>query len=254
MATMPVPPTPAPVSEPAPLSEPARVLNTFIAPSKTFDDLRRSASWWLPYLISALVSLLFVYVVDQKVGFQKVVENQLRSQPKQAERIERLPADQREKAMLQQVSFTKGFSYAFFLVILVWSAIVTVVLFATLKFAFSSDVKFKTLFALVIFAGLPGVLKAVLAMVSLLAGVSGDSFTFQNPVATNPGYFIDPGSNPVLHSFLTSFDVFTIWTLVLAAIGIPRITKVKSGSAFAVVFGWFAVLVLLGLGIAVAFS
>ncbi len=252
MATMPVPSTP--VAEPAPLSESARVLNTFLAPSKTFTDLRRSASWWLPFLITAVVSLAFVYVVDQKVGFQKVVENQLRAQPKQAERIESLPADQREKAMQKQVGFTKVFSYGFFLIALLWSAIVTAVLFATLKFAFSSDVKFKTLFALVIFAGLPGILKALLAILSLLAGVSSDSFTFQNPVATNPGYFIDPTTSPVLHSFLTSFDVFVIWTLVLTAIGIPRITKVKSGAAFAVVFGWFGVLVLLGLGIAMAFS
>lgn len=57
MAAMPVPPAPAPVAEAAPLSEPARVLNTFFAPSKTFTDLRRSASWWLPFLITAVVSI-----------------------------------------------------------------------------------------------------------------------------------------------------------------------------------------------------
>ena len=44
----------------------------FIAPSRTFTDLRRNANWWAPFLITAIVSLLFVYVVDQKVGFRKV--------------------------------------------------------------------------------------------------------------------------------------------------------------------------------------
>jgi len=254
MAAMPVPPTPQPISEAAPLSEPARVLNTFFAPSKTFTDLRRSASWWLPFLISAIVSIAFVYVVDQKVGFRKVAENQLRAQPKQADQLERMPADQREKNMQQRTAFTKGFSYGFWLFILVWSAIVTAVLFATLKFGLSADVKFKTLFALVIFAGLPGLLKALLAMVSILAGVAGDSFTFQNPVATNPGYFVDPVTNPALASFLTSFDVFTIWTLVLTAIGITCISKIKSGTAYAVVFGWYAVVVLVGVGLAAAFA
>ncbi len=254
MAAMPVPPASAPDAEGAPLSEPARVLHTFFAPSKTFNDLRRNASWWLPFLITAIVSISFVYVVDQKVGFRKVVENQIRAQPKQADRIERLPADQREKTMQQQTSFTKGFSYGFWLFILGWSAVVAAVLFATLKFGVSADVKFKTLFALVIFAGLPGLLKALLAIVSILAGVSGDSFTFQNPVATNPGYFVDPATNPVLSSFLTSFDVFTIWTLVLTAIGITCISKVKSGTAYAVVFGWFAVVVLIGVGLAAAFA
>ena len=33
-------------------------------------------------------------------------------------------------------------------------------------------------------------LKSLLAMLSVVAGMSPDSFSFQNPVATNPGYFM----------------------------------------------------------------
>jgi hypothetical protein len=254
MAAMPVPPMPDPTVQPASLSEPARVIDTFFAPSKTFTDLGRNASWWVPFLITAVVSLLFVYVVDQKVGFRKVAENQIQSQPKQADRIERLPADQREKTMQQQVTFTKIFSYAFFVFILVWYAIVAAVLLATMKFGVSAEVKYKTLFALVMYAGLPGLLRSLLAIVSLLAGVSSDGFTFQNPVATNPGYFVDRAAHPVLASLLTSFDIFTIWVLALCAIGITCISKVKRGTAFAIVFGWFAVVVLIGVAFTAAFA
>src|SRR6267143_2945573 len=104
--------------EPAPLSEGQRLINTFFAPSKTFTDLRRNASWWVPFLIMAIVSLLFVYVVDQKVGFRKVVENQIQSQHKQADRMERMSADQGEQSMQQQIKFTRIFSYVFFVFIL----------------------------------------------------------------------------------------------------------------------------------------
>jgi len=73
----PQPPQPSPSlqlsPEPAPLSEGQRLVDVFFAPSKTFTDLRRNASWWAPFLIIAIVSLLFVYTVDQKVGFRKVV-------------------------------------------------------------------------------------------------------------------------------------------------------------------------------------
>ena len=165
-----------------------------------------------------------------------------------------MPADQRETALQQQTTGTKWFSYGFWLFLLGWSALVAAVLLATLKFGLSAEVKFKTLFALLIFAGLPGLLKALLAIASLLAGVNADSFTFQNPVATNPGYFVDPTASPVLHSLLTSLDVFTIWTLVLTAMGITCISKVKSGTAYAVVFGWYAVVVLLGVGFTAAFA
>ena len=243
-----------PPQEPASLSEGQRLLDVFIAPSKTFTDLCRNASWWAPFLITVIVSLLFVSVVDQKVGFRKVVENQIQAQPKQAARIESLPAEQREKTMRQQVTVTKGISYGFPVLMLLWYAIVAGVLLATLKFGASAEVKFKTLFALVLYSSLPGLLKSLLAVLSLVAGVSGDAFTFQNPVATNPGYFVDPTTSPVLNRFLTSFDVFTFWVLALAAIGITCITKVKKGTAFAVVFGWYFVLILIGVGFAAAFS
>ena len=254
MAATPVPPLSAPVGETKPLSEPARLLNTFFAPSKTFTDLRRNASWWLPFLISVIVSTIFVYVGDQKVGFRKITENTLQTQPKQAEQLERLPPDQRETQMRQRTVGTKWISYVFFLIILGFHAVIAALLFATIKFGLSADVKYKTVFALVVFASLPGIVKALLASLSLAAGASPDSFTYQNPIATNPGYFVDPAAHPILYSFLTSFDVFTIWTLVLTAIGLTYITKIKSGTAFAVVFGWFAVAILMGVGIAAIFS
>lgn len=94
MAANPLPPQEAP-STSAPLSEGQRLLDVFIAPSKTFTDLRRSAMWWAPFLIIAIVGFLFVYTIDQKVGFQKVVDNQLQMQPKASERIESLPAEKR---------------------------------------------------------------------------------------------------------------------------------------------------------------
>ena len=252
MASVPVPQTPAP--EAPPLSETARLIDTFIAPTKTFTDLRRSASWWAPFLISAIVSVIFVTVVDQKIGFRKGWDNQLQTQPKQAERMESMPAAQRESVIQKQVSLTKIISYSFPALTLIWYVIVAAVLLATLKFAAGAEVKFKTLLALVVYSSLPGILKALLGILSLLAGVSSDSFTFQNPVATNPGYFIDPVTHPALNRLLTSFDIFTIWTLVLAAIGITCISKVKTGTAFAIVFGWFLVLVVIGVGFTAAFS
>jgi hypothetical protein len=241
-----------PPQEPAPLSEVQRVVNTFFAPSKTFTDLRRSASWWLPFLITALVAVAFVYVVDQKVGFRKVVENQIRIQPKQADRMERLPADQHERVMQQQTGFWRVFSYATPLVGLIFYAIIAAVLFATFKFAVSADFRFKTMFALVIYAWLPAIFVSLLAILSLLAGVSSDGFMIQNPAATNLGAFLDPTASPALYALLSSVDVFTIWSLFLMAIGVTCISKVKRGTAFAVVFGWYGLWVLIKLGLAAA--
>ncbi len=70
--------------EQKPLSEVERVVDTFVAPSKTFTDLRRSANWFVPWLLMAITSVAMVLVVDKKLGMEKVVENQMALQPKQA--------------------------------------------------------------------------------------------------------------------------------------------------------------------------
>ncbi len=251
MATNPSVSTQLP-QEPVPLSEGQRLGYIFFAPSRVFADLRRNASWWAPFLIVAVVSLLFFYVVDRKVSFPKVVENLIRLQPKQADRIDRLPADQRDKVMAQRVTITRIVSYSVPLITLVLCAVFAGVLFATLKFGMSADVKYKTLFAVVVYCRLPELLGFLLAILSLLAGVGGDAFNIENPVAVNPGYFIGPGGSPALRALLTPLDVITIWTLVLTAIGITCISKVKRGTAFGVVFGWSAVVVLARVALAAA--
>ncbi len=249
MATNPsVPPqvsqVPSQPPQETPLSEGQRLAYTFFAPSKTFTDLRRNASWWAPFLIIAIVSVLFGYVVDQKVGFRKVVDNVIQLQPKQAAQLENMPADRRERNLALQTTITKFITYGFPVIALLVYVIFTAVLFATLKFGASADVRFSRMFALVVYTRLPQILMPLLAILSLLAGGSGDGFNIQNPVATNPGYFIGPEGSPVFRALLTPLDVLSIWSLVLTAIGITCITKVKRGTAFAVVFGWFAFVVL----------
>jgi hypothetical protein len=256
MAAAPVPPVASAsgTPEPAPLSEGARLIDTFIAPSKTFTDLRRNASWWAPFLLLAVITLAFVYVVDQKIGFAKTTENQMRMSPKAAERLDKLPPDQRAQTMASQAKVSGYISYGFPVIMLIWYLLVAGVLLATFKFGFSADLNFKTTLAVVVYASLPGLLKGLLVIASILAGASTDSFTFQNPAATNIGYFLDPANSQFLYSVASAVDIFMIWTLALTAIGLSCVSRVKRSTAMVVVFGWYVIFTLAGAGIGAAFS
>ena len=255
MAASPLPPLPPPVavSESVGLSEGARIINTFIAPSKTFTDLRRNGSWWAPYLIISVAALAFFGVVGQKIGFRRVAENQVQASPKASARMDQLPPDQRDLNLERQAKGTQYFTYAYPAVILLFNLVITAVLFATFKFAASANVAFKTAFAIVMYAGLPGVLRLLLAILSVAAGANPESFSLDNPVATNPGYFISAADAPVLHGLASALDIFLIWTLILTAIGFTSVSKVKRGTAFGIVFGWWALLTLGGTAIGAAF-
>jgi hypothetical protein len=241
--TPPVEPSSAPQTTP-PLSEGARIINTFIAPSKTFTDLRRNAAWWGPFLLMVIVSTVFVYTAGQKIGFRKIMENQMQAQPKAQARMESLPADQRERQMEAGAKVSGIISYCFPVILLIMWLIIATAMFATFKVAAGADVSFGISLAIVIYAALPLTLKSVLGIVSVLAGINPDSFSFQNPVATNPGYFMNPADGIFAYGLATALDVFMIWTLVLTAIGFTCVSKVKKGTAFAIVFGWWAILTL----------
>src|ERR1700687_4651009 len=95
MAAAPVlPASPAPTPEPAALSQGARIVNTFIAPSKTFTDLRRSASWWAPWILISIFSLIFAYSVDRQVTFDQITRNERERSPKASEQFEKLTPEQ----------------------------------------------------------------------------------------------------------------------------------------------------------------
>ena len=105
------------------------------------------------------------------------------------------------------------------------------------------------------YATLPSILKSVLGMIAILAGMAPESFNIKNMAPTNPGAFMDPiESNKALYSIASSLDVVTIWTLVLLGIGTSIIAGTKRSSGYMAVFGWWAVVVLISAGFNAVFG
>jgi len=242
MAAAPVLPTsPVPTSEPAALSQGARIVNTFIAPSKTFTDLRRSAQWWLPFLLITIAGWGLVFVAEQKVGVQKMVENELHSRPKQEAQYEKATPEQRQA----QIKITGAIYYiAIPVITLIFWLVLSGLQFGTLSFVAHTDITFGKTLAVLAYAAMPLMLKYLLATVSVLAGVNPDGFTLNNPVATNPGYFMNPVDSPFWYFIASQIDILMLWTLALTAIGFATTGKVKTATAFAVVIGWWVVITL----------
>jgi hypothetical protein len=239
-------------AEERPLSEVERVVDTIVAPAKTFTDLRRKANWLVPWLLMSFASLALVVVVDKKLGMEKAVENQLALSPKRAEQLDKLPPEQRAARMETAVQFTRVIAYANPVVVIIILSIVAAVLLGTFNFGLGAELTFNQCLAVCLYASLPTIIKALLAILTIALG-AGAAFTFQNPVASNLSGLVDPSSH-FLYSVATSVDLFTIWVLVLEGIGFSCLTEVKRGTCMAVVFGWWLVLVLGGAALSTAFS
>jgi hypothetical protein len=240
MASAPVvPASPTPTPETAPLSEGARIVNTFIAPSKTFTDIRRNAKWWGPWIVISIFSLIFIYAIQKQIGFEQVSRNQI-EHSKRAEQFDKLPADQQAKQLNLSVKIFNVFGYGTPVLILFYLLIETVVLWATFKVGAGGETTFGQAYAIIMYSALPGIIGAILGIVSLFAGVNPEGFDINNPVGTNLAYYLDPDTTAkFLRGMASSVDVITIWSIILIGIGFACTSKVKRSSSIMIVAGWY---------------
>jgi len=232
------------------MSEGARIINTFIAPSKTFTDLRRSAAWWGPWILISIFSCVFIYAIGRQVGFEQISKNQI-EHSKRADQFDKLPADQQAKQLQVTSKIIGIFAYGSPGLILFYFLISTVVLWMTFKLGVGADTSFGQAYAIVMYAGLPGIIGAILGTISLFAGVNPEGFDINNPVGTNLAYYLDPETTgKFVRGMASSLDLINIWTIILIGIGFSCTSKVKRSTAITIVAAWYIAykLITSGLG------
>ncbi|MGD0939707.1 MAG: YIP1 family protein [Terracidiphilus sp.] len=234
------------------LSQWQRVSNTFSAPSKTFEDIKRgNKSWWMPFIILVVIGYIFFAAVSFKIGMQQVTENQIHLNPSQEEKMAQATPEQREMGLKIGTYITEGIFIANPALLLLIIALGSLGLWGTINFIFGGKATYGSIFAVWMYAGLPTVVKTMLGTVVIFAGTAPESFNIKNFAPTNIGAFLNPvETNKALYALATSLDVVTIWTLVLLGIGTAAVAGVKRTSGYIAVFGWWAIFVLIGAGIA----
>jgi hypothetical protein len=238
----------------APLSQVQRVVDTFIAPSKTFNDILRDTSWWLPWLLGVVVALGYGFAIQQRIGWDKTYANMLQqSSQAQLDRMSQLPPDQQAKQKAVGASFVRYIFWATPILGLVFAALAAIVLLATVNFGLGGKAKFSQMFAVWFYATLPFLIQSVLAIIVIFAGLDPDSFNLKNPVGTNIGYFLPMDSPKWLMAFASSIDILTIWVVILLSIGCSIVGKVKKSTAAVAVCVWWILGILVKVGSAAAF-
>jgi hypothetical protein len=243
--------------EPARMGEFSRLTGVFFEPGKTFADIAERPRWLVPLLLVIVAGLAFYFLYGQHVGWERFLRHQMETNARVQQSMERIPAAQRDAAIAMQTKFM-GIEYYFGTIVMVplMYVISAAIVLGIASGMMSAGVKFKQVFAIICYAGLPMVLKHALATVVMFLK-SPDEFNLLNPLAFNPAAFMDPiNSSKFLYTLAMSFDLFTIWVILLTATGLKAAAgKMLSfgGALFAVVLPW-AILVLGGATLAGMFS
>lgn len=248
MATTPIP---APEAQ-ASLSPLSRIAGVFFSPKNTFEDIVRKPSWLAPILISTVLSLIAVAALNQRMNWRDYIIQQIEKSPQAAQ----MSADQKQQRAEVGAKFTVGIVYASGLLVpICFALIVGLVMMGAYNLFAGAGAGFSQALSIVAHAGLVGIVSTPLFLLVLFLKPPG-TIDPENPLATNLAAFLPEESAKWLVVLCKSVDVFSIWILILIAIGFAAVNprKLKGSKSFVIAISVWAAYVVLRVGWAFIFS
>lgn len=225
------------------MSEIGRLTGIFWEPRPVFENLTWKPRFLVPLILLTVLSTVYLATFARVVGFESLTRRQLESNPRTAQ----LPAEQRERAIQQGTRFAAPMAYiAGVLGVTVTSLVIAGVLLGCMNLVGGAKLKYPQAFSITCYSFLPSGIAQILALVVLLLKDPAD-FDLQNPLPLNAGAFLDRASvGGFLHSIASSLDLFSIWVILLMALGFATAARRMSyGKALSLVLLPWGVYVLL---------
>lgn len=238
-------------SQPAKMNEFSRLLGVFFEPKRTFENIAERPRWLVPMLILMVSSIVLIYLFSTHVGWEPYLHRIMDRNP----RIQQLDPQQRQQLMNTQLRLAPAITYVGALLGTPISLlVVAAIAMGIIRGLLGVPIRFAQAFAVTTYAWMPRVIYAGLSIVVLFLK-NPDEFDIQNSFASNPGAFMDPEkSSRFLYSMAGALDVFTIWVMLLMAVGLKAAGGKRlsfGGALFSVVLPW-AVYVFIRAGLAAA--
>lgn len=233
------------------MSSAARIAGVFVSPVRTFTELARDPHFILAWCVQVVVSLGLDIVMVNKVGIFAMARQAMA----QNSRLQSLsPAIQaqalsRTAAIMRVTFYVQPLGVIVVLLLLGW------IFQGVANFLLGQESRYKQTLAMVSHAYLAQTLYGLLLLIPLLTNPG--NFVLTNPLGTNPAFYLDKATTPAfLYALCTHLDIFSIWVVVLLAVGLAQLSgrKGKFGSALGAVGGLWLLYILVTSGISAAFA
>jgi hypothetical protein len=253
----PPPPEPPVEEETGPqMSEAASLFNIYLEPGNTFRSIRIKPKFILALAVTIVLSLGFWFAVNQKVGIGEVFVDAMKKSPQ----YEQMDGPTREKA----ASFYRGaiFKGIFFGAIVIVSIITAFIggliywlgvnaMGGTARYMHGVSVWVYSIYAPTLIFVIANI---IVLMLKAKDDIDSSFMQTGGLIKANPTLFVDVAHSPVLRVLLTSVDLFQIFGLIIAAIGLRIVGKVSSTSAWTVVLGLKLIVLVISVAWVAAFG
>jgi hypothetical protein len=247
MSAKPLPPV---QSGAPPMSELSRLVGVFFEPKKTFTDIVQRPRWFIPFLITIIFSVGYLYAFTTHIGWEPYLHRILDTNA----RVQQLPADQRQNIFTLYSKILPVIGYVFAILgVLIAYLLGSAIVVGIIKGLMGVPIRFKQAFAAYAYGWLPNIIYSALATVVVFVTRNPEDFNPQNGFVSNPAAFMDPmTTSKFLYTVARYADVFVIWGVLLTATGLKAAGGKKlsyGGALFAVVLP-FLVFVLISAALA----
>ena len=225
------------------MSEAGRLAGIFWEPKPVFQDLAARPRFWAPLIIMTVLAVVLMVSFSRVVGFESMTRRQIEASPRTAQ----MPPEQRERAIQMGLKFAVPFAYGGAALGFTVSALaIAGILLGCVNLLGGAKVSYPQAFSITCYSFLPSGLATILAMVVMFLKDPAD-FDLQHPLPLNLGAFLDKSAvGSFVYSLAGSLDLFSIWVLLLLALGFSSAArKMSFGKALALVSLPWAVYVLL---------
>jgi hypothetical protein len=227
-----------------------RVIGVFISPGETFADIARKPNFIAPMVVMVVLTVAGTELFLAKIGLEPIIRYAI----EHSSRTSNLSAEQIQQAVTMQVRI--GTIFAHVLAVLgvpLGALIVALVGWIIVNNIFGGEIRFHTAFAIPLYADLVTVVSIVMGALLIFFGDPEHLISNPNsPTPTSLGFFLNPEqTSKALMSLASSFDIFTLWYIVLLGIGFSKASgkKASTGATTASFFGIWLVWVLIKMGL-----
>ena len=237
------------------MSTPQTLTSIFFEPGSTFDALRARPRFLVASLILAALMTVFTIALFQKLGFENFMRQQIENSPRTAQ----MTPEQKEQAISMQTSpIVKGISYASPPIFILITFAAGGALYLLGSMLMGGAISYKQALSVWVYSSFPPTILSLIANFLILFLKSADDIDPSrgggNLVRANLGGLLGPDASPVLAAVLNTFDIFTFFGLFLGALGLRKVARLSSSSAWVVVLGLWLVGIVLKIGWASIFG
>jgi len=236
---------------PGPINHIGRLVGAFFSPKVTFTDIAQRPSWIVPVLVMTVLGIGVAFAMNQKVNWRDIASKRIEESPRAAN----MTAEQKEQQLAMSEKISPAITYALGAIGPVLSVVlVAAVLLLAYNVIGGANAKFGQAMGIVAHSYIPTILSTLFFILVLYLKPPG-TVDIENPVATNVGAFLPDTVPKALLSIAKSIDIFSIWVMLLIAIGFFAVNPKKlKGKSLGIVISVWALYVAVKAGFAWIFS